>query len=141
LGRGAGLSSLQSDDGLAQRRIDRREQLQPICFKIRPQGQLLMASTRHRMKGNTMALSFPNQCRSYDARTHCIRFWAHDASFEVPFFIDADALCHIDPNATENETEMLSVFDLNLDRVRAAAGRAYARDRRGSYSLSVQDMK
>lgn len=101
-----------------------------------------MASTRRQnKKGETMALSFPNQCRSYDARTHCIRFWAHDASFEVPFFVNADALCHIDPNATENEAEMLNVFDLNLDRIRAAAGRAYARDRRGSYSLSVQDMK
>jgi hypothetical protein len=88
-----------------------------------------------------MALNFPNQSRSYDARSHCIRFWAHDASFEVPFFVNADALGHIDPNVTATETGMLNAFDLNLDRIRAAAGRAYARERRGSYSLSIQDMK
>jgi hypothetical protein len=62
LGRGAGLSALQSDDGLAQRRIDRREKLQPICFKIRPQGQLLTASARRNKEGWAMAVSFPNQC-------------------------------------------------------------------------------
>jgi hypothetical protein len=72
---------------------------------------------------------------------HCIRFWAHDASFEVPFFVDADALCDIDLNAIHTETEVLNVFDLNLDRIQAAAERAYARDRRGSYALSVQHMK
>jgi len=70
-----------------------------------------------------MALSFPNQCRSYDARTHCIRFWAHDASFEVPFFVNADALCHLDPNATEKTMphsttaaqETPSIASVNLD--------------------------
>ena len=88
-----------------------------------------------------MALSFPNQSRSYDARNHCVRFWAHDASFEVPFFVNADALCHIDPSATSDESGLLTAFDLNGARIRAAAGRAYARARRGSYTLSVADMK
>jgi hypothetical protein len=87
-----------------------------------------------------MALSFPNQSRSYDSRKRCVRFWAHDASFEVPFFVDADALCHIDPDATSDEPGLLSAFDLNQERIRAAAGRAYARDRRGSYTLSLADM-
>jgi hypothetical protein len=87
-----------------------------------------------------MALSFPNQSRSYDARKRCVRFWAHDASFEVPFFVAADALCRIDPDATADEPGMLSAFDLNRDRIFAAAGRAYARDRRGSYTLSAADM-
>ena len=87
-----------------------------------------------------MALSFPNQSRSYDARKRCVRFWAHDASFEVPFFVAADALARIDPDATADEPGMLSAFDLNRDRIFAAAGRAYARDRRGSYTLSAADM-
>jgi len=32
------------------------------------------------------------------------------------------------------------VFDLNRDRICAAAGRAYARDRRGSYTLAAADL-
>lgn len=88
-----------------------------------------------------MALNFLNPSRSYDAKKHCVRFWAHDASFEVPFFVNADALRHIDPNATSDESGLLNAFDLNQDRIRAAAGRAYARERRGSYTLSAADMK
>jgi len=88
-----------------------------------------------------MALTFPNQSRSYDSRKQCVRFWAHDASFEVPFFVEADALCHMDPNAAADEPGLLSAFDLNRDRICAAAGRVYARDRRGSYTLVASDIR
>lgn len=87
-----------------------------------------------------MALSFPNQSRSYDSRKQCVRFWAHDASFEIPFFVEASALAHINPEATSDEVGLLSVFDLNRDRICAAAGRAYRRDRRGSYTLAAADL-
>lgn len=87
-----------------------------------------------------MALNFPNPSRSYDSRKRCVRFWAHDASFEVPFFVEADALRHMDPDATADEPGLLSAFDFNRDRICAAAGRAYARDRRGSYTLAASDM-
>jgi len=87
-----------------------------------------------------MALNFPNQSRSYDPKKHCVRFWAHDASFEVPFFVEADALRRIDPDATADEPGLLNTFDLNRDRICAAAGRVYARDRRGSYTLAASDM-
>lgn len=87
-----------------------------------------------------MALQFPNASRSYDSRKQCVRFWAHDAAFEVPFFVNADALFRMDPDATSDEPGLLSAFDLNLERIRAAAGRAYARERRGSYTLSARDM-
>jgi hypothetical protein len=89
-----------------------------------------------------MALNFPNESRSYDSRKQCVRFWAHDASFEIPFFVNADALCRIDPKTDGGESSLLSAFDHNLDRIRAAAGRVYARDRRGrgSYTLSAGDL-
>ena len=87
-----------------------------------------------------MALSFPNQSRSYDSRKQCVRFWAHDASFEIPFFVEAGALVRIDPNAASDEHGLLGVFDLNRDRIFAAAGRAYRRDRRGSYTLAASDL-
>lgn len=87
-----------------------------------------------------MALNFPNRSRSYDSRKHCVRFWAHDASVEVPFFVAVDALCRIEPGATVDEPGMLNAFDLNRDRICAAAGRVYGRDRRASYMLSASDM-
>jgi hypothetical protein len=88
-----------------------------------------------------MALNFPNLSRSFDSRKRCVRFWAHDASLEVPFFVELDALCRIDPAATGDESGMLSAFDLNRDLIYAAAARAYARGRRGSYTLSAADMR
>ncbi|MDQ7249936.1 DUF1488 family protein [Dongia sedimenti] len=87
-----------------------------------------------------MALNFPNPSRSYDSKKHCVRFWAHDASFEVPFFVEAAALRRIDPQAAGDEPGLLNAFDLNRDRIRAAADRAYRRDRRGSYTLSAADV-
>ena len=59
-----------------------------------------------------MPLSFPNQSRSYDTRQHCVRFWAYDQALEIPFFVDADALCCIDPNVTRDESGLLGAFDL-----------------------------
>jgi hypothetical protein len=47
-----------------------------------------------------MALSFPNPSRSYDRTRHCVRFWAYDVALEAPFFVEAQALCHIDPMLT-----------------------------------------
>jgi hypothetical protein len=87
-----------------------------------------------------LALNFPNQSRSYDSRKHCVRFWAHDASFEVPFFVEAAALCSIEPTATSDESGLLNAFDLNRERICAAADRVYARNRRGSYTLSAADI-
>ena len=39
-----------------------------------------------------MALSFPNPSRSFDESRKGVRFVGHDGVFEVPFFIEADAL-------------------------------------------------
>ena len=87
-----------------------------------------------------MALSFPNPSRSYDSRQRCVRFWAHDASLEIPFFVEADALCGIEPTATPDESGLLKAFDLNRARICTAADRIYARHRRGSYTLAAKDI-
>jgi hypothetical protein len=86
-------------------------------------------------------LSFPNQSRSYDARQHWVRFWAYDQALEIPFFVEADALCHIDPKATNDEPGLLSVFDVHRGRICKAADRVYSRRRRGSYTLAASDIK
>ena len=86
-------------------------------------------------------LSFPNQSRSYDARQHWVRFWAYDQALEIPFFVEADALCHIDPKATKDEPGLLNAFDLHRSRIFKAADRVYSRRRRGLYTLVASDMK
>ena len=88
-----------------------------------------------------MPLNFPNQSRSYDARQRCVRFWAYDEALEIPFFVEAEALCHIDPKATKDELGLLNAFDLHRGRICKAAGRIYSRRRRGSYTLTALDMK
>ena len=86
-------------------------------------------------------LSFPNQSRSYDARQNCVRFWAYDQALEIPFFVDADALCCIDPNVTRDEPGLLGAFDLHRARIFKAADGVYFRRHRGSYTLTASDMK
>jgi len=88
-----------------------------------------------------MPLSFPNQSRSYDARQHCVRFWAYDESLEIPFFVQADALCHMDPKVTRDESGLLNAFDRHRSQIFKAADRVYSRRSRGSYTLAAADMK
>ena len=87
-----------------------------------------------------MALNFPNPSRSYDQAKHCVRFWAYDESLEIPFFVEEDALCSIDPKATRNEAGFLNVFDCHRDRILKAATRVYSRRSRGSYTLAAPDI-
>ena len=88
-----------------------------------------------------MGLSFPNQSRSYDARQHCVRFWAYDEALEIPFFVEASALCRMDPKATRDEPGLLNAFDLHRGRIFKAANRIYSRNRRGSYTLAAADIR
>jgi hypothetical protein len=86
-------------------------------------------------------LTFPNLSRSYDARYQCVRFWAYDNALEIPFYVQASALCRIDPTVTRDEVGLLSAFDLYRDRICQAAGRVYSRRSRGSYTLTASDIK
>ena len=86
-----------------------------------------------------MALSFPNQSRSYDTRRHAVRFWGHDSAMEASFFIMADALMRIQPNPRSDEAALLKVFDSNRDLICATAAKIYARGNKGSYDLLASD--
>ncbi|MGH6931937.1 MAG: DUF1488 domain-containing protein [Dongiaceae bacterium] len=88
-----------------------------------------------------MALSFPNPSRSYDATRHGVRFWAYDEALEVPFFVEGDALCRIDPKVPQNEAGYLNAFDRHRDRIFLAANRNYRRHSRGSYTLAAADLR
>ena len=87
-----------------------------------------------------LAVSFPNQSRSYDATRHAVRFWGYDRSMESSFFLTADALKQIQPNLQPDVAALLHAFDINRDRIYAIAAKVYARGRRGSYDLNVADV-
>ena len=70
-----------------------------------------------------------------------MRFWAYDNALEIPFYVQASALCRIDPAVTRDEAGLLSAFDLYRDRICQAAGRVYSRRSRGSYTLTASDIK
>jgi hypothetical protein len=86
-----------------------------------------------------MALTFPNQSRSFDATRRAVRFWGHDSAMESSFFVTEDALKQLQPDMQLGEAGLLEVFDLNRDRIQATAAKVYARGRKGSYDLVRAD--
>jgi hypothetical protein len=86
-----------------------------------------------------MALSFPNQSRSYDATRRAVRFWGHESAMETSFFVTEDALKRIQPSVRLDEVGLLSAFDANRDLIYAVAAKVYARGRKGSYDLVSTD--
>ena len=87
-----------------------------------------------------MTLSFPNRSRSYDAEGRRVRFWGYDSAFEVPFFLEQDALVKLGPSTQDVEAAILAAFYMARDRIIEAAGRVYApRQRRSHYVLSAAD--
>ena len=87
-----------------------------------------------------MGLTFPNESRSYDATRRAVRFWGYDRAMEWSFFVTAEALRHVQPAMAEDEAGMLGAFDSNLDLIRAAAAKLYARGQKGSYELGAGDV-
>ncbi len=87
-----------------------------------------------------MNLNFPNRSRSYSATRGRIQFWGYDSSMEISFFLEADALARISPNAVTDEEGSLSVFDANRTRIEQAASKAYSRRSQSSYTLTAADL-
>jgi len=87
-----------------------------------------------------MTINFPNQSRSYDGTRRMVRFWGYDRSMEASFFLATDALKHMQPSLEADEAGFLRAFDMNRDRIYAAASRVYARGRRGSYDICAADV-
>ncbi len=87
-----------------------------------------------------MTINFPNRSRSYDATRHAVRFWEYDQSMESSFFIMADTLKEMQPNLRFDANDILQAFDANRERIYSIAARVYARGRRGTYDLNVEDI-
>jgi hypothetical protein len=86
-----------------------------------------------------MALSFPNQSRSFDATRRAVRFWGYDSAMEASFFVTDDALRRISPGMRRDGDGLLSAFDLNRELIYAIAAKVYGRGRKGSYELVAGD--
>lgn len=82
-----------------------------------------------------MSLIFPNVSRSYDATRCAVRFWGYDSAIEASFFVMADALRKLQPDAGNDEGGCLSAFDQNVEQIHKAAAKVYVRGSRGSYDL------
>lgn len=86
-----------------------------------------------------MTLAFPNPSRSFDESRNGVRFIGHDGMFEVPFFVEADALNTSGPAASERAC--LTAFDASLASIHDVALEAYSNARRTSYTLTAADFR
>lgn len=86
-----------------------------------------------------MALNFPNPVRSFDGGRVCVSFWGSDASLEIAFQIELDALRKLGAGANDGEAQLLSVFDENRDTILKAASTVYARHRASYHRLTAAD--
>jgi hypothetical protein len=84
-----------------------------------------------------MAVSFPNQSRSFDSTRNAVRFWGNDSAMEASFFVTADALRRIQPGTANDEDSLLRAFDSNRQLIYEIAARIYKRGSRGSYDLDA----
>ena len=88
-----------------------------------------------------MTLEFPNRSRSYDETRQAVRFLGHDGMFEVPFFIDADALNEL-RGSSATEASTLAAFDAARESICEVARKVYSRGRgRPSYLLTQADFQ
>jgi hypothetical protein len=84
-----------------------------------------------------MTLTFLNRSRSYDKARQRVRFMGHDGVFEVPFFVETDAL----PTATAGEAEYLAAFDAERATIHDVAREIYGNVRRTMYVLTAEDFR
>lgn len=84
-----------------------------------------------------MALNFPNGTRSYEETRRRVSFIGHDGMFEVPFFVQTDAL----PVETGGEEHYLAAFDATRARIHDVAREAYGNVRRTEYILTAADFR
>jgi hypothetical protein len=73
-------------------------------------------------KGAPVTLNFPNPVRTFDAGRSCVSFWGSDASLEIAFQIEIDALRKLS----------VATFDAHRDTILNVAAAAYSR-RKASY--------
>lgn len=84
-----------------------------------------------------MTLTFPNRSRSYDEAGQRVRFTGYDGMFEVPFFVETDALRTV----ATGEANYLAAFDAARATIRDVARAIYGSARRTVYVLTAADFR
>jgi hypothetical protein len=79
-----------------------------------------------------VTLNFPNPVRTFDAGRSCVSFWGSDASLEIAFQIEIDALRKLSVATGDGEAQLLATFDAHRDTILNVAAAAYSR-RKASY--------
>jgi hypothetical protein len=88
-----------------------------------------------------MAITFPNNARSYDESARRIRFAGHDGMFEIRFLVEVDAL-KMEPTQTKaSEHDYLAAFDRLRTKILEVAKRAYSSKRKNLIVLGPADFK
>ena len=91
-----------------------------------------------------MTLDFPNPSRSFDEARNAVRFIGHDGMFEVPFFIEADALASTTTKGSgleAAEAACLASFDAARRSIHDVARKLYSRGRQTSYTITTADIR
>lgn len=88
-----------------------------------------------------MTLTFPNGSRSYDALRNRIRFLGYDGMFEIPFFLEVDALPNAAARSAGSEADILHAFDMARLLVHKVALKAYGRPRKNMYILTAANFR
>ena len=91
-----------------------------------------------------MTLVFLNPSRSFDEVRNAIRFIGHDGMFEVPFFVEVEALARSSAGLRSMEVseEMyLSTFDAARNSIHDVAREAYSHRRQTTYTLTAADFR
>lgn len=86
-----------------------------------------------------MALNFPNESRSFDARRSLVRFWGHDRALEISFFVEVSALCKLSPQTRNAEAGYLETFDSARPQIHEIARKVYSRGGKDAYLLAAAD--
>jgi hypothetical protein len=91
-----------------------------------------------------VTLDFPNPSRSFDEARNAVRFIGHDGMFEVPFFIEADALASTTTKGSgleAAEAACLASFDAARRSIHDVARKLYSRGRQTSYTFTTADIR
>lgn len=87
-----------------------------------------------------MTLEFPDHSRSFDEARSAVRFVGHDGMFEVPCFVEVDALSETG-GAKLFETYCLAAFDTARGSIHDVARVAYSHRRSTHYILTGADFR
>ena len=63
----------------------------------------------------------------------------YDSALEIPFFVEANALCKLIPQTRNVEAGYLETFDAARDRIHETARKIYSQSRKDAYLLAAVD--